>query len=60
MPFLEMMLHLQLTNDGVADQDENEILTDLGHRYVRSKEGRELVNTSGGIWWRWKYIWVRV
>jgi len=56
MPFLELMLHLQITNDDVADQDEDEILTTLGHRYVRSREGQ----TFDGTWWRPKYIWVRV
>jgi hypothetical protein len=60
MPYLELLLHLSNNGDAVASQSEARLTTEHGHVYVRSAEGQEMVNTSRGLWWRTKFIWVRV
>lgn len=59
MPYLELLLHLSNNGDGIASQNDGRLTTEHGHVYVRAEEGREMVNTSSGLWWRTKYIWVR-
>jgi hypothetical protein len=64
MPYIELLLHLSLTGDGifsqVQDRHEGRIITDKGEVYVRSREGQELVQTAQGLWWQPKFLWCRV
>jgi hypothetical protein len=63
MPYVELLLHLSLTGDGISSKVEDRyagrIVTDRGEVYVRSREGQELYQSSAGPWWRPKFIWCR-
>lgn len=60
MPWTELLLHLTINGDDVASKRDGHLRTELGHKYVESVEGRELVHGSLGPAWRNKTIWCRV
>ncbi len=55
MPYLELLLHLNIQGDAIAEKSEDRLTTEHGHVYVRASNGLEQI--AGG--WQTKFIWVR-